>query len=58
MGRLALLDRVKSEQRLYSLPPKSGFIAIEALEHAAVEVGETQEAVGQLAGRAGKITGR
>jgi hypothetical protein len=41
MGRLALLDRVKSEQRLYSLPPKSSFIAIEALEHAAVEIGET-----------------
>ena len=35
--------------------PKSPFIAVEALEYAAVEINKTQEAVGQLAGCAAKV---
>ena len=41
---------MKNEERLHGLPPKSSFIAVEALEHAAIEIGKAQEAIGQLPG--------
>jgi hypothetical protein len=37
------------------LPPKSRFIAVESLEHAAFEIGKAQEAMGQFANSAGMI---
>jgi hypothetical protein len=46
---------MKHDQRLHCLAPKSPFIAVEALEYAAVEINKTQEAVGQLAGCAAKV---
>jgi hypothetical protein len=48
---------MKSEYRLHGLSPKSSFITVEALEHAAVKVSKTQKAVGQLPGFSHKITG-
>ena len=39
------------------MPPKSSFITVEALEHAAVEIGKTKEAVRQLADPIVVITG-
>ena len=47
---------MESKYRLYGLPPQSNFIAVEALEYAAVEVGKTQEAMGQLANSTGTIS--
>ena len=46
---------MKRDQRLHCLSPKNSFIAVEALKHAAVEIGKTQEAVGQLARCAAKV---
>jgi hypothetical protein len=39
------------------LPPESGLIAIESLKDAAIKIGETQEAVGQLPRGTGKLGG-
>ena len=45
---LALFDRMKGKYDLHCLPPKSGFISVQALEDAVVQVRKTQKAVGQL----------
>ena len=47
---VALLDRMKCKQRLHGLSPKGSFITVQALEHIAMQVGETQETIGQLPG--------
>jgi hypothetical protein len=45
---LALFDRLQGKYDLHCLTPKSGFISVQALEDAAVQVRKTQKAVGQL----------
>src|ERR1700730_4515767 len=46
---------MKRDQRLHCLSPKSAFIAVEALKHAAVDINKAQEAVSQLARCAAKV---
>ena len=37
------------------MPPQGSFITVQPLEHTAVDVGESHEAMGKASGRAGEI---
>jgi hypothetical protein len=45
---LRLMEKVESKQQLGHLTPEGSFIAIQAFEHAIVELGKTQETQRQL----------
>jgi hypothetical protein len=41
---------LEGEERLHDLAPEGRFVAPEAIKHAAVDIGEAKEAVGQFPG--------
>lgn len=46
--RLVMSDSLESKKRLDNLAPETSFIAADAIKRAIVEIGESQEAVGQF----------